>query len=457
MEQRAGRLNELKRDTMTVHSNDRLTGNTKLDSIRRRAEGNPETVFNNLGHVITEELLYQGYQEQDEKKAVGIDKVTKEAYGKELKDNISDLIQRIRRKQYKPQASRIVEIPKENGDFRPLAISCFEDKLVQWTVSKILEQIYEPVFLPSSFGFRPNRSCHDALRALMQHTYQFRDGAVIEIDIRKCFNMIPHVPLMDILKLKISDTRFLQLVETLITAPILEDGKPVNSTRGCPQGSVCSPIISNIFLHHVVDVWFETIKKTHMKGRAELVRYADDMVFVFEYAADAKRFYAVLGKRLNKFGLELHEGKSGIWPSGEKAAQRAAKAGERIPTYVFLGFTCYWGKSRKGFWRLKYTSRQDRFTAKLKELRAFIWKNKTVEDTDDLLRRIIRVVRGWINYHAISDNQKRVSSFLLQVKKLIFKWINRRGCNRASNWENLIRRLKRVGYPESFKTKSMFA
>ena len=262
---------------------------------------------------------------------------------------------------------------------------------------------------------------------------------------------------MAFLQQKISDKRFLWLVETLITAPVMEDGKAVASKRGSPQGSICSPILANIFLHHVIDEWFNTVRKTHLKGRAELVRYADDMVFIFESPEDAKRFFAVLGKRLNKFGLDLHGDKSSMLPSGCKAAQRAAKAGTRIPTYTFLGFTCYWGKSRKGFWRLKYTSRQDRFTATLKELRAFLWERLNIEDTDELLRSVIRKVRGWLSYHAISDNKRRVRSFLKVVKIIVFKWCNRRGGKKPMTWEKLILRLNRVGFPNTFKTISMFA
>lgn len=211
-----------------------------------------------LDNAITEELLRVAYEQLEQRKAVGIDKVDKATYGEALTENISILIKKIRRRQYRPKASRIVEIPKEDGSTRPLAISCFEDKMVQLAVSKILEQIYEPVFLPCSYGFRPNRNCHDALRAVNRITYQFADGAVVEIDIRKYFNTIPHEHLMSFLRQKISDKRFLWLVETLITAPVMEGGKAVASKRGCPQGSIVSPILANIFLHYVIDEWFNT-------------------------------------------------------------------------------------------------------------------------------------------------------------------------------------------------------
>jgi RNA-directed DNA polymerase len=432
-------------------------GTTKLNRIGLCVMDNPNTVFNNLGHFISTDLMREAYQELDEHKATGIDKITKGAYGANLEENISNLIQRIRRKQYQPKVARIVQIPKEDGSTRPLVISCFEDKLVQWAVAKILERIYEPVFLPSSYGFRPNLNCHDALRALNQYTFALKDGAIVEMDIRKCFNMIPHEPLMEMLKHKISDSRFLNLIETLISSPIIQDGKTENSTRGCPQGSIVSPILANIYLHYVIDEWLAAIRVSHMEGRCEQVRYADDMVFVFEKARDAQRFYAVLGKRLNRFGLELNEEKSGIWPSGHQAMKRLDVTRKKKPTFMFLGFTCYWDKSRKGFWRLKYSSRRDRFTGKLKSMGKFLRNNLNVPDTDLFLKRIIRGIKGWINYHAISDNQRRVDSFLHHSKRLIFKWFNRRGRKGAISWENLNLRLGRVGYPKSYKTISMFA
>jgi RNA-directed DNA polymerase len=442
---------------MTVHSNDRMTRNTKLDRIGKRAQAHPNTVFNNLGHVLTEDLLCAAYEQLEQRKAVGIDRVDKATYGEALTENIHILTKKIRRRQYRPKASRIVEIPKEDGSTRPLAISCFEDKMVQMAVTMILEQIFEPVFLPCSYGFRPNRNCHDALRAVNRITYQFADGAVVEIDIRKYFNTIPHDHLMAFLRQKISDKRFLWLVEMLITAPVMEGGKAVGSRKGSPQGSICSPILANIYLHYVIDEWFNTVRKAHLKGRAELVRYADDMVFIFENAEDARRIYAILNKRLNKFGLDLHEDKSSILPSGRKAALRAAQAGERIPTYKFLGFTCYWGRSRKGGWRLKYTSRRDRFTGKLKEIRGFLWERLNTKDTDELLRSVSRKVKGWLGYHAISDNERRVLSFLNIVRETVLEWSNRRGGKHRMTWEKLMLRLNRVGFPKTYKTISMFA
>ena len=440
---------------MTVHTADGDQKRTKLECIGKRAIHRKDTVFNNIGYVVDLDLLHECYQELDGKKAIGIDGVTKQVYGRRLEDNLQDLLARIRRHAYKPQASRVVEIPKEDGSTRPLAISCFEDKIVQLAVSKILTVVFEPQFLPCSYGYREGVSGHEALRALMKYSNQFPSGATLEIDLRKYFNSIPHDKLQGILAKKISDKRFLKLIEKLIRAPVMIDGKSELNQIGCPQGSIISPILSNIYLHHVVDNWFFEISKSHLQGKAEMVRFADDMVFVFQKSEDAERFYKVLPKRLEKYGLKLHEDKSSLLKSGSKEAAAAEKRGERLPTYKFLGFVCYWGKSRNGQWRLKYKSRADRFTAKLKGLREYLRKSLN-QKTEPTIQRVKKIVVGWVNYHAISDNQRRVSSFILMSERALFRWINCKGGQRKMNWTAFEKLLRAMKYPRNFKITSMF-
>jgi RNA-directed DNA polymerase len=279
---------------MSVLSNDGPTWSIKLECIGELSARNKDLVFNNLGHIICVEWLRELYRQLDGSKAVGIDGITKEKYGKNLETNLQDLIKRIRRGQYQPQPSRITEIPKEDGSTRPLAISCFEDKLVQLGVSTILNQIYEPLFLPCSFGFRPDRSCHDALKALNQATFEAQNGAVVEIDLRKYFNTIPHGALFEFLARKISDDRFLRLIKTLVKAPTVQEGQVVENELGSPQGSILSPVLSNIFLHHVIDLWFEEISKSHFRGNAKEIRYADDWCSCFtmlKMPRSSMRFY----------------------------------------------------------------------------------------------------------------------------------------------------------------------
>ncbi len=414
-------------------------------------------MFNNLGHIIDVDLLKEVYNNLNGRKAVGVDKISKEDYGVNLEENIKNLLLRVRRGTYKPKPARITEIPKEDGSTRPLAISCFEDKLVQLAVSTILGRIYEPVFLNSSYGFRQGLSCHDAIKSLNKATFKNWNGAVVEIDIKKYFNRIPHKDIMRFLNHKISDKRFLRLISVLVTMPIMEGNVATINTIGCPQGSIVSPILANIYLHYVIDLWFKSISRSHIKGRAEMVRYADDMVFTFESMQEAKRFYEVLPKRLAKFGLEMHTEKSSIIPAGHIAAKRAHKAKRRLPTFNFLGFTCYWGISRRGYWTLRFTSRRDRFASKLKSMKDFLRKNLTTGNTPSVIKTVIRVVRGWVNYHYISYNRRRVASFIEICKRLLLRWFNRRGGKKRMTWQKFIHILEIYRFPrkEDLKTISV--
>jgi len=442
---------------MTKHSIDRYDWETKLNRISELSRDNKDIVFNNLGHMINLENLQDTYYQMDGSKAVGIDGITKVEYGIKLINNLEDLIKRIRRGSYKPKPARLVEIDKEDGGKRPLAISCFEDKLVQSILNKILTAIYEPLFLPCSFGFRQDRNCHDALRKLRNDVYRAKDGTVVEIDICKCFNKIPHTPLMEMLSRKISDRKFLRLIATILRTPTMVNGKTERNWAGCPQGSIASPTLANIYLHHVIDKWFAELKNIYFRGYSEMVRYADDMVFIFECPLEANNFYKVLPKRLNKYGLELNETKSQILRSGEEAARKAEAEGQRLGTYKFLGFVCYWGKSKSGRWRLKYKSRGDRFTKTLKAIKTYLTKHLNTSTTHMIIKRVIKSVKGWINYHAISDNERRVKSLLFKCRWLIYKWLNRKGGKKRKTWLQVYRRLNLIGFPITFKTISMFS
>jgi len=440
---------------MSIHSIDGTAGLTKLERIGLRAKHDIDAVFNNVGHILDIKLLREQYHKLDGRKAIGIDGVSKIDYGNNLEENLGKLIQKIRNGTYQPKPSRLVETAKEDGSKRPLAISCTEDKIIQSAVHKILSEIYEPIFLPCSYGFRPNRNCHDALNAHMQQTNRNKNGAIVEIDISKYFNTIPHAILDEILKHKIIDKGFLKLLRALIKAPMMIENKIIANEIGCPQGSILSPVLANIYLHYVIDDWFHTTVQDHMHGRTSMVRYADDMIFAFEDKSDAEKFYRVLPKRFMKYGLALNVNKSQIIKSGCNIAANAHRKGMRLPTYHFLGFTCYWGKARGGFLRLKYKSRRDRFTAKLKGLRDYLWNHRNA-DTRDVVKQVIRVVKGWINYHAITDNNRRVKAFTLVSKRIMFKWLKHRGGRRHMNWDQYTRMLQFAGYPERWKLISMF-
>ena len=430
---------------------------TKLERIKLLSSQNQEFKFNNIEHIIDFTMLEEQFKELSGKKAVGFDGITKEIYGKKLETNLRLLLTKIHLGKYKAKPAKITMIPKEDGGTRPLVISCFEDKLVESAVSKIINAVFEPIFLSSSYGFRPNLNAHDALRELNRLTYYFNNGAVVEIDITKCFNTIRHQELMNFLSSRISDKKFLRLVKKLIETPIIENDTITPTTEGCHQGSIASPILANIFLHYVIDCWFKEICKTNIVGKAGMVRYCDDMVFVFEYESDASRFYEVLPKRLNKYGLSINDVKSQMLLSGRYHAENLQKQHKKIQSYNFLGFTCYWGKSRLGTtWRLKYTSRKDRFSEKLKSLREYLRGQLNKRNKTQIFLKVIRVIRGWINYHGISDNQRRVKSFIKQSQRAIFMWFNRMGGKRKLNWQRFGDILKRINFPVKWKTISMF-
>lgn len=446
---------------MSPHSIGTKILRTKLDRVEQRSRQDKDTVFNNLGHLIELKLLRECYDKLDGKKAVGIDGVTKEAYarGRNLLTNLRQLLPKIRQGNYHPQASRIVEITKASGGKRPLAISCFEDKIVQDAVKRILERIYEPLFVESSHGFRPGRDCHTALSALARHLERSECGAVLEIDLQKYFNTIPHEPLIKMLRQKISDERFLRLIIKLLKAPVLnEAGVAKGNEVGSPQGSILSPVLSNVYLHYVLDTWFDLVNKTQLEGSAHMVRYADDAVFTFKSLAEAERFRTMLVQRLTEFEIGVNEAKTKVLLSGPREAERQAGQGLRMPSFSFLGFLHVWGisvnrKTGNRFWRVKKRTCPERYRQKLAEMKAYVRKHRHQKD---LIARVARVTQGYLNYFAVTDNYKRISQFVYEVRRLLFKWLNRRSQRRSFTWDQFGKLLLKLSFPQARILRSLF-
>jgi group II intron reverse transcriptase/maturase len=390
---------------------------------------------------------------------VGIDKVTKDEYGKDLEANLENLLKMIRQGSYHPKASRIHEVAKADGSMRPLAISCFEDKIVQEAAKQIVERIFEPIFLECSHGFRPNRSCHTALIALNRHLMSWNCGAVLEIDLQKYFNTIPHEPLIRMLKLKISDDRFLHLIIKLLKAPVQKsDGSLEQNEMGSPQGSILSPVLANIYLHYVLDLWFRHINNREYQGTGQMVRYADDAVFTFKTLAAAETFRKQLIERLSQFGIAINEAKTQAIINGPRGVRACAKEGMRMPVFSFLGFLHVWGKgwNRKekiSFWRVKRRTCPVRFRKKLAAIQAYI---KLHRHDKVLVVRLKAIVIGYLNYFAINDNAKRVDQFIHQVTRMLFKWWNRRSEKRNLSWDKFAAILKKVNFPTSARFKNLF-
>ncbi len=424
----------------------------------KRSKQDRGAEFNNLGHIIDINLLRECYHSLDGSKAVGIDKVTKEEYGKKLKENLEQLLLKIRRRSYHPQASRIVEIPKADGSMRPLAISCTEDKIVQEAVKRIIASIYEPIFCNASHGFRPKRGCDTALVALNQ-ALKGNCGGVLEIDLKKYFNTIPHKQLERCLRLKIKDEKFLYLILKLLKAPVMDkDGVSMPNNIGSPQGSIVSPVLANVYLHYVLDIWFKWINESKFGGSASMVRYADDGAFTFRSVQDAEVFRKDLATRLEKFGVTLHEGKTKVLKSGRAAAEQAARKKEKMPVFTFLGFIHVWGLARnrktgKQFWRVQRRTCPIRFKKKLAEMKDFI---KSHRHDKNLILAVKAKVVGYLGYFAINDNSKRTSQFLHEVRKMLFKWLNRRSQRRSYDWAHFIAVLTKLQFPNKIILKNLF-
>lgn len=324
---------------------------TQLERIAKIAKSKPNEKFTSLIHLINKETLIKSHNEMKAKKASGIDEITKELYDNNLLENIESLITRMKRQAYKPQPGKRVYIPKPGtNDKRPLGIPAYEDKLVQSNLAEILNAIYEQDFLECSFGFRPNRGCHDAIKLLDKIVNKPIINYVVDTDIKGFFDNVDHEWMMKFVEHRIDDKNLLRLISRLMKAGIIEDGIKYDTPKGTPQGGVCSPILANIYLHYVLDLWFDKIVRKHCKGRAYMVRYADDSVFCFQYEEDAKRFFEVFIQRLRKFNLEVAEDKTKIIKLNKGNDDNVDKDEN---SFDFLGFTHYVGKDKNGRKRVK--------------------------------------------------------------------------------------------------------
>ena len=319
---------------------------TKLARISQLSKENPDMVFTSLGHLINKEMLKSCHIRMDGTKAVGIDGITKEEYGRRLEENISALIERLKKKSYKPKPARLVEIPKDNGKMRPLSIYCYEDKLVQEALRRILEAVFEPLFYDEMMGFRPNRGCHKAIRKLNLMLERKPTSYVLDADIKGVFQHLDHEWIIRFIGSRIKDPNIIRLVRRMLKAGIMNNYEFEEIEEGSGQGSVCSPVISCIYMHYVLVWWFKEVITPKLKGYAGLVVYADDFVVTFQYKSDAEWFYEHLKHRMGHFGLSLEEEKSRLIEFGRYAKERCRKVGTKPGTFTFLGFTHYCSKSR---------------------------------------------------------------------------------------------------------------
>ena len=355
----------------------------KLSSIAECARGNPAFEFLSLAHLLDADFLEHCYQNLDRNKAVGIDKVSWQEYGKDLEANLEKLVFSLKNKSYKPMPARRVYIPKGNGETRPLGISTIENKIVESGITKILQSIYEEDFLDCSYGFRPLRNTHQALNDVDKTIMKKPVSYLVEADIKRFFDNVSHDKLMEFIKVRIKDSSLIFLIKRFLNAGYMDDNQLIKSDRGTPQGSILSPMLANIFLHYVLDTWFEKAVKEHTKGFCKLVRYADDFICLVQYKSDALRIERALESRFNKYQLQLHPEKTRMFSFGRFEKQNALQVGRKANTFDFLGFTHFCDKTRKGYFKLGRKTSAKKFRAKCKELN--LWFKLIRTDTQHTL------------------------------------------------------------------------
>jgi group II intron reverse transcriptase/maturase len=419
---------------------------TELARITEIAKAKPKECFTSLAHLIDETSIKVCSMETDGKKATGVDKVTKEEYEENLDANVADLVARMKRQAYKPQAVRRVYIPKPGTDKqRPLGIPAYEDKLVQAALAKILNAIYEVDFLDCSYGFRPGRGCHDALKALNRIIEQGSVNYIVDADIKGFFNHVDHEWLLKFLKLRIADPNILRLISRFLKAGVVDAGIKYDTPEGTPQGGVVSPVLGNIYLHYALDLWFYLVVRKNCRGRAYMVRYCDDFVCCFQYKEDARAFYQALIPRLAKFNLDIADEKTRIIAFGRKA-EETKQGGGKPDTFDFLGFTHYCGKGRKGQFRVKRKTSAKKFRASLLRCKEWLKQNRTLPAVELMDKMRVKML-GHYRYYGMTDNSRTLELFYWESMKLLFKWLNRRSQRRSLSFDKFKLFLARYPLP----------
>jgi group II intron reverse transcriptase/maturase len=438
-------MKQLERDT-SPRPRTGTTVRTKLASIAEIAEKDKDAKFNSLAYLMNKNTFKEAFNRLNKDASSGVDKVTCGEYEGNLEENIKNLIIRLKQNSYIPLPVKRVYIPKDGGDkSRPLGIPSLEDKIVQTALTIILESIYEIDFLPMSFGFRPNKDCHKALQDLSRNIGTKKVEYIVDADIRGFFDNVDHEWLMKFLRHRVSDSRLLSLIKRFLKAGILEKGELTSTIVGVPQGGSISPLLGNVYLHYVLDLWFEKVVKKHCKGECYLTRYADDSVACFQYKEDAERYYTSLKKRLGKFKLSVADEKTRIIRFGRFAERDCKREGEGKPdTFDFLGFTHYCGRSRKGRFKLKWKTARKKFVSKVNAFNKWMRTNHRLP-LQIIWEKVNLKLVGHYNYYGVSDNWKSLLRFKREVEKKIYYWLKRRSQRNKLTWDKFNNILK--NYP----------
>ena len=429
---------------------------TKLALISQRARREPKFRFTSLAHLLNEGFLKACYYELGRDRASGIDGVTWKEYGERLDETLKELVVRMKAKRYKPQPVKRAYIPKNKTEKRPLGIPVLEDKIVQKGITRILEAIYEADFLDCSYGFRPKRSCHQAINVVDKTIMTKPVNHIIEADIKGFFDNVSHDWLMKFLQVRINDPSLLLLIRRFLKAGYVESDRLVLTSQGTPQGGNLSPILANIFLHYVLDLWVEKKIRPQLRGAVQLVRYADDFICMVQYADDAQRIERALRERFAKFDLELHPEKTRTISFGRYERENAKRQNRKPNTFDFLGFTHYCDTTRKGKFMVNRKTSRKKFRAKLAAMNTWLKAIRNYKKVKEWWPALRVKLRGHYQYYGVSGNMRSLQRFYWLTVRMVYKWLNRRSQRQSFNWERFQNYLEHYPLPKPRVVHNLF-
>ena len=431
------------------------TMSPELQQIAEKARGDRKLQFTSVAHLLTVEALESAWKALKKRSSAGIDGVTATEYEQDLRGHLERLHERLRAGQYVAPPVRRSYVPKEGGALRPIGIPTIEDKIVQAAVARILSAIYEQDFLSCSYGFRPGRSAHDALTALDQAIYRGRVNYVLDADIHAFFDELDKGVLRMFLEHRVKDRSLLRLIAKWLHAGVLEGGVVYHPETGTPQGGVVSPILANVYLHYALDLWAEKVMRRGLRGEFYMVRYADDVVFAFQYPDDAARFAEALRERLGKFGLRLNEAKTRLIEFGRFAESNAARRNQKPATFDFLGFTHICGVSRTGRFKVLRHTASKRLRRAISRVAAWCREHRHLA-VPVQWRYLCSVLRGHYQYYGVTDNLRSLEAFRLRLCRAWRKWLDRRSQRGHMSWERFAAVLRRYPLPAAWLPRSVY-
>ena len=424
-----------------------LDMSTGLRKVAERAKREPAAQFHSLAHLIDEQLLAGAYARLKSDAAVGVDGITKEQYGQGLQSKLRDLHERLKDKSYRHQPILRVHIPKEKkGQTRPIGISATEDKVVQNALREVLDAVYEQTFMDCSYGFRPGRSAHGAVRALTRAVDEGKANWILEFDVVSFFDSVRRTQLMEMLQERVADGSLLRLIGKCLHVGVLDGKEFAEPSAGTVQGSTLSPLLGNVYLHTVLDRWFAEEVRPRLRGKATFIRFADDGVFGFERQDDAERVQAVLSKRMERFGLTLHPEKTRLLDF--RRPSRSRGEGRSPTTFDFLGFCWYYRRTRKGSWTVTCKTRRARLARAIQRVYGWCRRNRHLPVREQHAQ-LVRRVQGHINYFGVNGNIISLRRFVYQVERSWHKWLNRRSQRARLDWERFQDLLQSLPLPRA--------